>query len=50
MALPIWRKKEQKNWKKNTKMTDFVHIRKTELHPQKIFKKTQIFLANQGFL
>ena len=30
--------------------TDSVHIRKTELRPEKIFKKLQIFLANQGFL
>lgn len=30
--------------------TDSVRLRKTELRPEKIFKKTQLFLANQGFL
>jgi hypothetical protein len=31
-------------------MTDSVHLGKTAFRPEKIFKKPQIFLANQGFL
>ena len=30
--------------------TDSVRLEKTGFRPEKIFKKTQLFLANQGFL